>query len=66
MNDCITICYCAVIYVYRSSQLRGKRTCLPGNACYSRISCYSSHVVTNLTTVCQGIISVVKECMDRL
>jgi hypothetical protein len=35
-------------FVYRGSQLRGKRTCLPGSACYSRVSCNFSHVVTKL------------------
>lgn len=35
-----------MVFVYRSSQLRGKRTCPPGSACCNRISCDSSHVVT--------------------
>jgi hypothetical protein len=34
------------MFVYRSSQLRGKCTCPPGSACDNNISCDFSHVVT--------------------
>jgi hypothetical protein len=46
INGCIAICCCVVMYVYRSSRLRGKRSCPPGSACYNEILCDSSYVVT--------------------
>jgi hypothetical protein len=54
INDCIAICCRVVMYVYRSSQLRGKRNCPPGSACYNKISCDSSHVVTGV--LCSGAV----------
>jgi hypothetical protein len=46
INACITICCRVMMFVYRSSQLRGKCTCPPGSACYNKISCDLAHVVT--------------------
>jgi hypothetical protein len=38
--------FCCVMFVYRSSRLRGKCTCPTGSACYNKISCDPAHVVT--------------------
>jgi hypothetical protein len=54
INDCIAIrccvmsCSCiGVLGLEVRSRLRGKCTCLPGSACYNRISCDFGHVVTD-------------------
>jgi hypothetical protein len=36
-----------MMFLYRSSRLRGKCTCPSGSACYNRISCDPAHVVTD-------------------
>lgn len=47
INVCIAICCCVAMFVYKSSQLRGKCMCLPGSACYNKISCDFTHEVTH-------------------
>jgi hypothetical protein len=65
INDCIAICCRVVMYVYRSSQLRGKRTYPPGSACYNKISCDSSHVVTYRFTSSSHILLLVRTKLRR-
>jgi hypothetical protein len=43
---CYLLCCCDV-RSYRSSQLRGKCTCLLGSACYNRILCNLAYVATH-------------------
>jgi hypothetical protein len=42
---CYLLSYCVLFF--QELSLRGKCTCPPGSACYDRMSCDSSHVLTD-------------------